>query len=55
MHPPQCSINRVDQWLALNRVTVNSGVTEIITGSRGTSLISFNEHNHLPLDQVTYR
>lgn len=43
------------QWLALNRVTVNSGVTKIVKGSTGVSLISFNDHSHLPLDQVTYR
>lgn len=44
-----------DQWLALNRVTVNSGITKIVKGSTGVSLISFNDHSHLPLDQVTYR
>lgn len=43
------------QWLALNRVTVNSGITKIVKGSSGVSLISFNDHSHLPLDQVTYR
>ncbi|GAA1945773.1 histidine phosphatase family protein [Brevibacterium antiquum] len=44
-----------DQWLTLNRVTINSGVTKIITGARGTSLISFNDHGHLSPAQVTYR
>lgn len=44
-----------DQWLTLNRVTINSGVTKIITGDRGTSLISFNDHGHLAPAQVTYR
>lgn len=44
-----------EQWLALNRVTVNSGITKIVKGSSGISLISFNDHSHLPLDQVTYR
>lgn len=44
-----------DQWLALNRVTVNSGITKIVKGSTGVSLISFNDHSHLPLNEVTYR
>lgn len=44
-----------DQWLAFNRVTVNSGITKIVQGSSGVSLISFNDHSHLPNDQVTYR
>lgn len=44
-----------EQWLTLNRVTINAGVTKIIIGSRGPSLISFNDHSHLPLANVTYR
>ena len=43
------------QWLALNRVTVNSGITKIVKGSSGVSLISFNEHSHLPTGSITYR
>jgi len=45
----------VEQWLALNRVCVNGGITKLIRGRRGTSLVSFNEHSHIPGDQVTYR
>lgn len=44
-----------DQWIAFNRVTVNTGITRIITGRSGTSLISFNEHGHQTPDRVTYR
>ena len=44
-----------DQWLTLNRVTINAGITKIITGARGPSLVSFNEHGYLPLADVTYR
>ncbi|PRB70525.1 histidine phosphatase family protein [Arthrobacter sp. MYb213] len=44
-----------DQWLALNRVTVNSGVSKIVAGSSGTTLVSFNDHGHLPGNWVTYR
>ena len=44
-----------DQWMAFNRVTVNTGITRIITGRSGTSLISFNEHGHQIPEQVTYR
>ncbi|WP_320671201.1 histidine phosphatase family protein [Patulibacter defluvii] len=36
-----------DGWLALNRVLGNSGVTTIVSGRRGLSLISFNEQAHL--------
>ena len=42
-------------WRALNRVTVNSGVTTFAHGRRGLSLLSFNEHSHLSPDQITYR
>ena len=43
--------------VALNRVTVNTGITKIVSGRGGTSLISFNAHGHLEgaADLVTYR
>ena len=44
-----------DQWMACNRVTVNTGITRIISGRNGTSLISFNEHGHQSPAMVTYR
>ena len=31
----------------LNPVCVNSGVTRLVTGRRGTTLVTFNEHAHL--------
>ncbi|MFC6707143.1 histidine phosphatase family protein [Flexivirga alba] len=43
------------QWLALNRVAVNSGVTKLVVGRSGTSLIGFNDHCHLDDSAVTYR
>jgi broad specificity phosphatase PhoE len=44
--------------IAYNRVAINTGITKLITGRRGLTLVSFNEHGHLehttpPL--VTYR
>lgn len=45
----------VDQWLKLNRVCVNASGTRIVSGARGTSLISFNEHGHLLHSEITYR
>lgn len=42
-------------WPRLNTVAINAGVTTIITGSSGRTLVSFNEHTHLPSDLVTYR
>jgi len=44
-------------WAALNRVTVNTGVTKLIAGRRGLSLSTFNGHQHLEADPrlLTYR
>ncbi|ASR35162.1 histidine phosphatase family protein [Prauserella marina] len=33
--------------LRLNRVAVNTGITKIVTGRSGTTLLSFNEHGHI--------
>jgi broad specificity phosphatase PhoE len=44
-----------DQWMAFNRVTINTGITKIITGRSGTSLISFNDHGHQAPKDATYR
>jgi broad specificity phosphatase PhoE len=44
-----------DQWMAFNRVTINTGITKIITGRSGTSLISFNDHGHQLPKNATYR
>jgi broad specificity phosphatase PhoE len=44
--------------VAFNRVTVNTGVTKLVRGRSGTSLVSFNEHGHLESPDgsfVTYR
>jgi broad specificity phosphatase PhoE len=43
------------QWFALNRVAVNSGVTRVVVGSRGITLVTFNEYSHLSPQLVTYR
>jgi broad specificity phosphatase PhoE len=45
----------VEQWIRLNRVCVNTGVTTIVTGRRGISLIAFNDHSHLSPREITYR
>lgn len=44
-------------WSALNRVSVNTGVTKVIAGKRGLSLSTYNEHTHLETDLrlLTYR
>jgi broad specificity phosphatase PhoE len=36
-------------------VVVNASVTRVVTGSRGRTLVSFNEHGHLAGDLLTYR
>lgn len=42
-------------WSTLNSVIINTGVTKVVTGRSGRTLLSFNEHGHLPADMVTYR
>jgi broad specificity phosphatase PhoE len=44
-------------WRRLNPVCVNSGVTRVVTGRRGATLVTFNEHTHLDgvPDVLTYR
>jgi broad specificity phosphatase PhoE len=45
-------------FVAFNRVAANTGVTKIVQGRSGTSLVSFNEHAHLERDGrslITYR
>jgi broad specificity phosphatase PhoE len=42
-------------WQRLNAVVVNTSVTRVIVGSTGTRLLTFNEHEHLAREQVTYR
>jgi broad specificity phosphatase PhoE len=34
-------------FIALNRVQVNTGITKVVHGRRGASLVTFNEHGHL--------
>jgi broad specificity phosphatase PhoE len=42
-----------DLFPRLNNVVVNSGITKLVVGRGGTSLIAFNEHGHL--DEVGSR
>jgi broad specificity phosphatase PhoE len=44
-------------WGALNRVAVNTAVTKVISGRRGLTLSTYNEHAHLEVDRrlLTYR
>ena len=34
-------------WARLNPVTVNTSVTKVVVGRRGSTLVSFNDHSHL--------
>jgi broad specificity phosphatase PhoE len=45
----------MEQWIRLNRVCVNTGVTTVVRGRSGTTLVGFNDHAHLASDHVTYR
>lgn len=42
-------------FLALNRVAVNCGITRVVAGASGTTLVAFNEQQHLPREALTYR
>lgn len=45
-------------FVPFNRVAVNTGITKVVRGRRGSTLISFNEHGHLELpggSLLTYR
>ena len=44
-----------DQWMAFNRVTINTGITKIIPGRGGTSLIADNDPGHQAPQDATYR
>lgn len=44
--------------VAFNRVVVNAGITKIVHGRRGSTLVSFNDHAHFEgpaADLLTYR
>lgn len=36
-------------------VMVNASITKVLSGRRGLSLVSYNAHDHLSREQVTYR
>ena len=36
-----------EAFLALHRIVVNTSLTKIISGSRGSHLLTFNDHSHL--------
>jgi broad specificity phosphatase PhoE len=42
-------------WLRLNQVVINAAVTSFVVGSRGATLLAFNEHTHLSPEHQTYR
>ncbi len=42
-------------WSQLNKVVVNTSVTKVVVGRRGSTLVCFNEHCHLELGGLTYR
>ena len=46
---------RTDLWLRLNPVSINTGTSTLVRGSRGTTLVTFNATDHLSPDLITYR
>lgn len=50
--------DQAGRFTALNRVTCNAGITKLITGRSGITLVSFNEHSHFEGESrhlLTYR
>lgn len=43
------------QWGRLNPVQTNTGLSRLVVGRRGTTLVSLNEQAHLGPDTLTYR
>jgi hypothetical protein len=37
--------------ISMNRVSVNASITTVVAGSRGLSLVSFNDHAHMLSDR----
>lgn len=54
---PTQTFERVPLWNRLNRVCANTGVTKLVSGRSGRTLVTFNEHTHLDVvpDLITYR
>ncbi|MDO9380979.1 MAG: histidine phosphatase family protein [Nocardioidaceae bacterium] len=42
-------------WRRMNRVVANASVTTVTIGRSGRTLLTFNEHTHLPSDAITFR
>jgi hypothetical protein len=42
-------------FVPLNRSAVNTGVTKVLAGRSGLTMLSYNSHEHLPPDRVTFR
>jgi broad specificity phosphatase PhoE len=40
--------------IAMNRVSVNASITSIVSGSRGLSLVSFNDHSYFLSDRTLF-
>jgi broad specificity phosphatase PhoE len=47
--------HRADLWSRLNPVSINTGVSTVVVGSRGATLVTWNAHDHLSPDLLTYR
>jgi broad specificity phosphatase PhoE len=45
----------VPQWARINPVLLNTGVTKVVSGSRGVTLVAVNEHAHVTGEALTYR
>jgi broad specificity phosphatase PhoE len=42
-------------WAKLNPVTINSAITKVVSGRRGLTVVSYNEHVHVGSELLSYR
>ncbi|MEU4196620.1 histidine phosphatase family protein [Kribbella sp. NPDC026611] len=42
-------------WAKLNPVTINTAITKVVSGHRGLTVVSYNEHVHVGAELLTYR
>jgi broad specificity phosphatase PhoE len=45
----------VETYTRMAPVVVNASITRVVSGRRGLTLLSFNDHQHVPEELLTYR
>ncbi len=55
LEPDRPTVERGALWARLNTVILNASCSRVVIGSTGPRLLTFNEHDHVPEAQRTYR